>query len=156
MFVNCCRGCAPRTVVVAAGEDKMLETLRAGIKAVAVGVRGSKPIPEELGKQATIAHQEVNRSAFCDCNQQNIIANAWCIASSCHSFLPCSSDCCATSLKVFCKSVLYSPYIGTVKDTFMIAFFLMYVCALQCRSCCRHWMSWMQRAHMITVLHGKG
>jgi hypothetical protein len=37
-------------VAVAASEDKMLETLRAGIKAVAVGVRGSKPIPEELGK----------------------------------------------------------------------------------------------------------
>jgi hypothetical protein len=50
MFVYCYRACAPCMVAVAASEDKMLETLRAGIKAVAVGVRGSKPIPEELGK----------------------------------------------------------------------------------------------------------
>jgi hypothetical protein len=55
-------------MVVAASEDKMLETLRAGIKAVAVGVRGSKPIPEELGKLAPAAHNSKFLSMRCRCS----------------------------------------------------------------------------------------
>eukprot|EP00953_Heterococcus_sp_UTEX-ZZ885_P035235 18200-Heterococcus_DN1.PRE.1 len=60
------QGCAPCTMVVAASEDKMLETLRAGIKAVAVGVRGSKPIPEELVPQLLQALDELDAESSQD------------------------------------------------------------------------------------------